>query len=208
MPCQFPQAFPLLHSSLFAQQECTSSVSDQWHSVAGDRILLLRCHYSLTLWRTLVLLWCWKGLPQADGDEPAGDWATSHDSAHDVLVNKKSNTMLVFNLFSTVSTVFLCPSSIFVSPKFVHLILQSPRMFHLHLFISCISSGSFLAALSVLVFHVPMVMLSLLRFFDDAPVVYLTPPSWCTAEGAVLVDPGGDRSGLVWWLVFIICWVI
>ena len=33
--------------------------------------------------------------PQADVDEPAGDWATSHDSVHDVLVNKKSNAMLV-----------------------------------------------------------------------------------------------------------------
>ena len=43
-----------------------------------------------------------------------------------------------------------------------------------------------------------MVMLSLPRIFDDAPVAQLTPPSWCTAEGAVLVDPGGDRSGMVW----------
>ena len=38
--------------------------------------------------------------PQADGDEPAGDWVTSHDSVHGVLVNKKSNAMLVFILFS------------------------------------------------------------------------------------------------------------
>ena len=36
-----------------------------------------------------------------DGDEPAGDWATSHDSVHYVLVDKKSNAMLVFILFST-----------------------------------------------------------------------------------------------------------
>ena len=39
--------------------------------------------------------------PQADGDKPAGDWATSHDSVHDVLVNKKSNARLLFTLFST-----------------------------------------------------------------------------------------------------------
>ena len=39
--------------------------------------------------------------PQADGDEPTGDWATSHDSVHDVLVNKKSNARLLFILFST-----------------------------------------------------------------------------------------------------------
>ena len=31
-----------------------------------------------------------------------------------------------------------------------------------------------------------MVMLSLPRIYDDAPVAYKTPPSWCTAEGAVL----------------------
>ena len=48
--------------------------------------------------------------PQADGDEPAGDCATSHDSVHDVLVNKKSNAMLVFILFSTKENLvsFLC----------------------------------------------------------------------------------------------------
>ena len=47
-----------------------------------------------------------KDCPQADGDEPAGEWAITHDSAHDVLVNKKSNAMLVFPL---------CPSSAVVS---------------------------------------------------------------------------------------------
>ena len=36
------------------------------------------------------------------------------------------------------------------------------------------SSRSFLAALSVLVFQVPMVMLSLPRIFDDAPAAHLT----------------------------------
>ena len=73
-------------------------------------------------------------------------------------------------------------------------------MFHLYLSISCVSSWSFPAAPSVLVFHVPMVMLSLPQIFDDAPVAYVTPPSWCMAEGAVLVDPGGDRLGMVWFL--------
>ena len=48
--------------------------------------------------------------PQADGDEPAGDWATSHDSGHDILVGEKSNVMLVFILFSTEEELvsFLC----------------------------------------------------------------------------------------------------
>ena len=64
-------------------------------------------------------------------------------------------------------------------------------MFHLYLSILCVSSWSFPAALSVLVFHMPIVMLSLPQIFDDASVAYLTPQSWCTAEGAVLVYPGG-----------------
>ena len=44
--------------------------------------------------------------PQADGDEPAGDWATSHDSVHDALVKKKSNAML-FSIKETLVS-FLC----------------------------------------------------------------------------------------------------
>ena len=39
--------------------------------------------------------------PWADGDEPAGDWATSHNSVNDVLVNKKSSAILMFIHFST-----------------------------------------------------------------------------------------------------------
>ena len=78
-------------------------------------------------------------------------------------------------------------------------------MFHLYLSILCVSSRSFPAALSVLVFDVPVVIFSLPRFFDDAPVAHLTPPSWCPAEDAVLVDPGGDRFGTVW-LCSVIAW--
>ena len=42
-------------------------------------------------------------------------------------------------------------------------------MFHLHLSISCVSSWSFPAAVSVPVFHVPVVMLSLQKIFKNAP---------------------------------------
>ena len=40
----------------------------------------------------------------------AKDWATSHDSVHDVPVNKNSNAMLVFILFATEENLvsFLC----------------------------------------------------------------------------------------------------
>ena len=101
----------------------------------------------------------------------------------------------------------LCPSSVVVSPKFFHLISQSPRLFHLYLSTFCVSSWSFPAAFSVLVFHVPMVMLYLPQIHDDAPVAYLAPSSWCTAEGAVLVNPSGDWPGMEWLLVVTIWWV-
>ena len=82
MPCQFP----LLHSSLLVQQVCPSSMSDQWHSVAGHRILLFCSHCSLCWGICLYYCDVERGCPKVDGDEPAGDWATSHDSVHDVLV--------------------------------------------------------------------------------------------------------------------------
>ena len=112
-----------------------------------------------------------KGLPEVNGDEPAGDWATSHDSVH-VFVSNESNAMLVgfllllffvvFFLFFSIEKI-LCPSSVAVLPKFFHLISQNQRMFRMYLSISCVSSRGFPAALNinVLVFHVPMVMLSL-----------------------------------------------
>ena len=93
----------------------------------------------------------------------------------------------------------VCPSAVVVSPKFFHLISQSPKMFHQYLSSSCASSWRSPAAPSVSVFHVLLVM-SLPRILDGAPVACLTPPSWCTAEGAVLVNPGSDRFGRVWLL--------
>ena len=88
-------------------------------------------------------------------------------------------------------------SPVVVSPKFFHLVSQSPRMFHLYLVLSCVSSLSFPSAVSLLVFHVPMVMLSLPPILDGASVACFPPPSWCTVQGAVFVDSGGDRSGII-----------
>ena len=110
--------------------------------------------------------------PQADGDKPAGDWATSHDSVHDVLVTRNPMPCSCSSPFPLKKT--LCPSFAVILPKFFHLISHSPSMFQLYLSISYVSSWSFPATLSVLVFHMPMVMLSLPRIFDDAPGAYLT----------------------------------
>ena len=134
------------------------------------------------------------------GDELAGDWVTSHDSVHDVLVTRNPMPCSCSSPFPLKKT--LCPSFAVILPKFFHLISHSPSMFQLYLSISYVSSWSFPAALSVLVFHMPMVMLSLPRIFDDAPGAYLTPLSWCTAERAVLLDLGGNQSGMVWLCLF------
>ena len=178
-------------------------MSDQWHSVACHRILLFCCHHSVTLGRTLVLLWCWKGLPSGGwwrvcwrlGDIP---WQCSRC----LFEQEIQHHARVYPLFHWRKSCVL-PLLLFRQSSSI----SFPRMFHLYLSISCVSSWSFPAALSVLVFQVPMVMLSFPRIFDDAPVAHLTPPSWITAEGAVLVDPGGDRSGMVWLCVVIAWWV-
>ena len=81
---------------------------------------------------------------------------TSSDNVHDVLVNKKSNAMLVFILFSTEENLvsFLCCCFAKVIPSHS----QSPRMVYLYLSILCVGSWSFPAALSVFEFPVPVVM--------------------------------------------------
>ena len=140
---------PLLHSSLLAQQECPSLVSDQWHSVAGHKIILLRCHRSLTLGRILVLQWCWKGLPSGGwwwacwrlGDIP---WKCSQCPCG------KKNSTPCSCLSSFPMRTSLCLSSVVVSPKFLHLSSQNPRMFHPYLFISYISFWNFHAELKSL----------------------------------------------------------
>ena len=79
--------------------------------------------------------------------------------------------------------------------------------FHLYLSIPCVSSWSFPAAVSVLVFKVPIVMLSLPRIFDDAPSSW-----WHLRPGvrrkarSLLTRAATDP---VWYgcFVFITCWV-
>ena len=110
--------------------------------------------------------------------------------------------MLIFILFSTeenlVSFLCCCFAKVF-SISFHRSQGCSICTCPFHVLVPGVSLQLF----SVLVFHVPIVMLSLPRIIDEVPVAFLIPPSWCTAEGAVLVDPDRDRSGMVWLLVFI-----
>ena len=149
-----------------------SLVSDQWHSVAGHKIILLRCHRSLTLGPTLVLVYCdvERDRPQADGDEPAGDWVTSQDSVHNVFVNKKSNAMLMFILFSTEENLvsFLCCCFAKVLPS---QFTESKDVPSVPVHFMCWSM-SFPAALSVFV-NIPYA-------YDD--VVSSTNLWWCTSS--------------------------
>ena len=123
-----------------------------------NKNVLLRClingipHLVTEFYFLVIIVWRWgvrlyycdvdRDCPRVDDHKPAGDWAKSHYSVHNVLVNKKFNDMLVFILFSTEENLvfFLCCS--------FRLISQGPRMFHLYLSTSCISYCSFPAALS------------------------------------------------------------
>ena len=66
------------------------------------------CHHSLMFGCTLSYCDVERGCPQAYVVEPAGDWAASHDSVHDVLVKMKSNVMLLFITFFPLKKT-MCP---------------------------------------------------------------------------------------------------
>ena len=98
----------------------------------------------------------------------------------------------------------LCPSSVVASPKFNHLTSLIPNTFQEYLLISWQSSPNFPVAYSVLTFQVPTVMplvgsliFLVCRSSSLSPVADLSLPSWrTTMGGAVVVDPGRDRSGI------------
>ena len=173
-------------------------MSDQWHSVAGHRIFLLCCHGSLMFGRMLVLLWCWKGLPSGGwwwacwrlGDIP---WQCSWcPCEQEIQLHARVNPLFHWR-----------------KPCVLPLLLfRQSSSISFHRVQGCSICTCPFRVLVVLVFQVPMAMLSLPRIFDDAPVAHLTPPSWCPAEGAVLVNPSSDRSGMVWLCVVIAWWVL
>ena len=102
----------------------------------------------------------------------------------------------------------LLPSSVDVSPKFFHHTSQKPKMFQWYLLISYDNSSNLPAIRKVLTFQVPIVILFLTCILlVVTPVAYFSPPSWWATEGAVLFDPGNDRSGIGWEMVVISCGV-
>lgn len=71
-----------------------------------------------------------------------------------------------------------------------------------------IISSNLPAIRKVLTFQVPTVILLLTCILlVVTPVAYFSPPSWWGTEGAVLFDPGNDRSGIGWEIVVISCGV-
>ena len=121
---------PLLHSSLLVQQECPSSMCDQWHSVVGHvgayecTIVMLK---RTALRRMVISL-------LETGWHPMTVFTMS-------LWTRYPTPCSYLSSFPPKKT--LRPSSVVVSPKFFDLISQSPRMLHLYLSISCVSSWSY-----------------------------------------------------------------
>ena len=102
----------------------------------------------------------------------------------------------------------LWPSSVDVSPKFFYRTSQRTKMFQRYLLISYDNSSNLPAIRKVFSFQKPIVILFLARILlVVTPVANFSPPSWCAREGAVLFDPGDDRSGMGWEMVIISCGV-
>ena len=153
MPCQFPQeSLPTFALESPCTTRCSSSVSDQWHSVAGHRIPLFSCRHILALRLALVLLWCWKGLP-------SGGWRWACWRLNDIpwqcslcpCEQEIQRHVHVYPLFHWRKPCVL--PLLLLRQSFFHLISQSPRILHLYLSILRVSSWSFPAALSVPVLH-------------------------------------------------------
>ena len=88
----------------------------------------------------------------------------------------------------------LRPPWVDILPKFFHRTSQRPKMFQRYL---VVYSSKLHAIRKVPRFQVPIMILFLAStLLVVTPVAYFSPPSWCAAEGAVLVDPGDDRSRL------------
>ena len=130
-------------------------------------------------------------------------------TALNILMHKKSNTMLMSELFSTEINLvsIICWHLTIVFPAH----LAGPNMFQWYLLIAWVSSSSFPADLRVLTSHVPTEMLSLpLIFFIfdlfifDTSVAHLSPTSRCLTVGAVIVLPGCDQSGIKAFLMLFI----
>ena len=91
----------------------------------------------------------------------------------------------------------LRPPWVDILPKFFHRTSQRPKMFQRYLVVSYAYSSNLHAIPKVPRFQVPIMILFLAStLLVVTPVAYFSPPSWCAAEGAVLVDPGDDRSRL------------
>ena len=103
----------------------------------------------------------------------------------------------------------LWPSWVDVFTKFYQRTSQGPRMFHQYLFISCVSSSSFPAALSDLT--VPIVMLFLVCNAFVPSVAFFSPLSWWPAMEDVVLVPGDNRTSMDWDVVVIfmqVSWAI
>ena len=109
--------------------------------------------------------WKWRSAHKHQFHYFRQDWSccTSWDNCGRVFPDKlpASSFSLIGSHTMPGQHTILCPFPVVVSPKFLHFIWQSPRIFHLYLSISCVSSWNFPAALSILVFHVPLMTLSL-----------------------------------------------
>ena len=142
-------------------------------------------------------------LRDLDGDESAGDGV--HLMTLPTTSFRTMNATPFCCFKSSPACHVLCPASVVVSPNPVHLTSARPRMFHRQCFNSWESSCTFPQACREVTFHIPTAFPPFSSLMV-APVAHLSPVPWSlTVESAVVVDPGLDRSGMLFlYCVFII----
>ena len=104
------------------------------------------------------------------GNQPARDRCTTDYRICYILVHKEYNPILVFGFLSAVHS--LCPSSVVVSPKPVHLTSVIPRISHRYMDSSCFSSFTFPQAYRVRTFHVSVMVFSACSLMPPLDLIY------------------------------------
>ena len=159
----------LSRSNHLVQPECPALVFDQLETGVPYRTHQLHC---------VIIAGCWciylnDGNIERTCSQPhchgsARNWAISYDMFTISLCTRKPTPCSC--LSSLPQKYTLWPPSVGISPDFLHLILQNPRMLHLCQSFSCKCSSTLPAALRVLTFHIAMVMSSFARLYSKTGV--------------------------------------
>ena len=161
--------------SPFSVRTASSTSSRQFLDVKSNTwaclvIIFFSLSFSVARSHVMVAAYVLRFSGDSRGNQPARDRCTTDYRICYILVHKEYNPILVFGFLSAVHG--LCPSSVVVSPKPVHLTSVSRRLSHRYMDSSCVSSFTFPQAYRVRTFHVPMVVFSACSLMPPLDLTY------------------------------------